>query len=215
MKRILSKSLLISVILLIPFSGCAKRAIPDTIAEVEQSWFAFEQQNITYDELKEKIAGYYVEFDHTVGDRVFLPGFQGSEDLLYKDLEGMTWDEFFVDKMGADEDWREQVQEAGLSLESSQVSVSTSVDAVLDQQMAFAWREDVVKESVRGDVCRILSSRYLFSKVDGEWKIALVQPRWGVYYLTDTDEEKALQRDVAAMHDYQDEAEYVQTITLK
>lgn len=216
MKRFLSKSLLICIALFILFSaGCAKRAIPDTIAAVEQAFFAFEQRDITYDELKEKISEYYVDFDHTVGDRVFVSDFKDSPEILYKDLEGLTWDDFFVDRMGGDKNWREQMKEIGTTIESSQVSVSTSVDAIFDQQMAFAWREDVVSGFEKGESCQIISNRYLFKKADGAWKINQVDPRWGVYWLSDDEEEIDFARNVAAMHAYQDEAGYVQSITLK
>ena len=216
MKRILSKFLLICIALLILFSvGCAKRAIPDTITAVEQAFFDFGQRDITYDELKEKISEYYVDFDHTVGDRVFAPGFKDSPEILYKDLEGLTWDDFYVGQKGADPDWREQMKELGTTIESSQVSVSTSVDAIFDQQMAFAWREDVVSGFEKGESCQIISNRYFLKKVDGDWKINQVDPRWGAYFMSDDQEEKDRARNVLAMHPYQDEAEYVQTITLK
>ena len=217
MRRILSIFTLIAMALLILFSaGCAKRSIPDTIAAVEQALFSFEQRDITYDELKETIASYYVDFDHTVGDRVFTPGFKDSEEILYKDLEGLTWDDYFVGELGADPDWREEMKAEGPTIESSQVSVSTSVDAFLDQQMAFAWREDILdgKEMPEASYL-IISNRYFFKKVDGTWKINQVDPRWGAYWMSDDQEEKDRARDVYAMHPYQDEAEYVQTIVLK
>lgn len=216
MNRILSKSLLICIALFILFSvGCARRAIPDTIAAVEQAFFAFEQRDITYDELKEKIAGYYVDFDHTVGDKFLFYPPAGGDGVLYKDLEGLTWDEFFVDQNGADENWREQWEQEGPTIESSQVSVSTSVDAVLDQQMAFAWREDVVEGFGEEKSYQIISNRYFFKQVGRTWKINQVDPRWGAYFMSDDQEEKDRARNVLAMHPYQDEAEYVQTITLK
>lgn len=216
MKRILSKSLLLSLALFILFStGCAKRAIPDTIAAVEQTWFAFEQRQITYDELKDKISGYYADFDHTVGDRVFWPKTNDSEEIFYKDLEGLTWDDFFIDRMGGDANWREQMKEEGPTITSSQVSVSTSVDAVRDQQMAFARREDVVEGFGDETSYRIISDRYFFKKVDGKWKISQVDVRTGGYWESDDDEKKELACTAYSMHPYQDEAKYVQTITLK
>ena len=216
MKRILSKSLLISTVICILFSvGCTKRAIPDTIAEVEQAFFAFEQREITYDELKEKISGYYVDFGHTMEDRVFWPKFKDSEEILYKELEGLTWDDFFVDRMGGDADWREQMKEEGPTVTSSQVSVSTSVDAVRDQQMAFAWREDAVEGFGDETSHRIISDRYFFKKVGGIWKISRVDVRTGGYWESDDEEKKDLACTVRTMHPYQDEAKYVQTITMK
>jgi|GEM_PF-2942740 len=215
MRRILSKSTLIAIALLILFSvGCAKRAIPDTIATVEQTWFAFEQREITYDELKEKISGYYADFDQTVGEKVFWPGFKDSKEILYKELAGLTWDDFFIDRMGGDADWREQMKEEGQTVTSSQVSVSTSVDAVRDQQMAFAWREDTVEGRMPNTSLMIFSNRYFFSKVKGQWKIDRIDLRGGGYAVSADEATRKRQREYAT-HPYQDEAEYVRTITLK
>jgi len=215
MERILSKSLLIAVVLLLLFSaGCAKRAIPDTILEVEQTWFFFREGEITYDELKEQIAGHYIDLEKTVGEEVFASSRSQNDEvtILYKDLEGLSVDEIH-DLVAA---IYESFTQAGIesTVVSSQVSVSKPMDYFLDQQMAFSWREDMVEGLFPDDTCMILSTCYYLSKVDGEWKIDRSNSIQMGYQVSDSEEEKQQQIDFATLP-YQDEAEYVQTITLK
>jgi hypothetical protein len=209
MKRILSKSMLIAVILLVLLSaGCAKSAIPDTIAEVEQTWFSFREGEITYDELKEKIADDYIDFDKTFGDEIYVQWDHPDDQrtVLYKDLEGMSLDEIAALKENLDMLGEMQVV-------SFQVSVSKSADAVRDQQIVFSWREDTVGDP-DDRTCKILSSRYFLTKEGGRWKIDRIDIRAGVYPESADEAEIERQRQIAT-HPYQDETEYVRTITLK
>lgn len=209
MKRILSKSLLIAVILLVLLSaGCAKSAIPDTIAEVEKALFSFQQYEITYDELKERVGGYYIDFDHTVGAEEFA-AHEGTT-YLYKDMAGMSLDE--SEALVAP--IYENMAEMGLALNtvSSQVSVSKPVDAILDRQLVYTWREDVV-EGILGEPARkIISTRYFLKKENGKWKIDWLDS--GGTFLHGDEEEN---EKIIGIYTFpgQDEVEYVETITLK
>jgi len=208
MKRILSKSLLIAISLFILFSiGCAKPTMPDTVAEVEKTWYAFEQRKITYDKMKDRIAGYYIDFDQTVGEEVFMEWKHADDEgkILYKELEGMPLKEIKDLAGSASNDFKPS---------SSQVSVSKPMDYYLDQQMVFAWRKAIVEDLFPDETCMIRSTCYYFTEVDGEWKIGSSETMGAIYQVTDPEEKIQMQIDVATMP-YQDEAEYVQTITLK
>jgi len=193
--------------LIIFSAGCAKRAIPDTIAVVEQTWFSFREGEITYDDLKEKIADYYIDFDQKYGDEVFLQWNHKDDQgtVLYKDLEGMSLREIAALRKRPDFE---------MEVVSSQVSVSAPVDAVRDQQLVFSWREDTVEGLYPEGTCMIASTKYLLSKVEGIWKIDTLVLIGSGYRLTDDEEEIEIRRSYA-LFAYQDEADYVQTITLK
>lgn len=208
MERVLSKSMLIAIALLIVFSaGCAKRTIPNTIAEVERSLFAFQQYEITYDELKEQIGDYYIDFDHTVGENEFAG--HDETTYLYKDLAGMSLEEIhaIVDPI------YESFAEMGLDLtvSSSQVSISAPEDAMANRQLVYTWREDIIENFNDGPATKVTSTRYFFTEADGEWKIDWLDS--GECYLTG-DEERDAQMLANITFD-ENEGEYTETITLK
>lgn len=55
----------------------------------------------------------------------------------------------------------------------------------------------------------------IFLRKGGVCKINQVDSRWGAYWMSDDQEEKDRACDVLAMHPYQNETEYVETIVLK
>mgnify|MGYP000362660311 CR=1 FL=1 len=208
MRRILSKSLLIAIILYVLISaGCVKRAIPDMVAEAERALFAFQEYEITYDELKERIGGYYIDFDHTVGEEAFA-GYEGKT-YLNKDMEGMSLEE--INALVAP--IYENFEELGIkfTVASAQVSISEPEDAMADWQLVYTWREDVIEEFNNGPVTRIVSTRYFLSKTDGKWRIDWVDAR-GCVLSGDEERDELLLEDISFI---ENEGEYRETITLK
>mgnify|MGYP000265355507 CR=1 FL=1 len=178
------------------------------IAEVEQAWFSFREGAITYDDLKEKIAGYYIDFDQKYGDEVFVQWNHKDDQgtVLYQDLEGMSLREIAA--------LRAKPSIGQMDVVSSHVSISRPMDAVRDQQMAFAWREDTVEGRMPNTTLMIFSNRYFFTKVKGQCKIDRIDLRGGGYEVSADEATIERQREYAT-HPYQDETEYIQTITLK
>lgn len=210
MKRILSKSPLIAMILLmLLFTGCAKRAIPDTIADVERAMHAFRSGEITYDELNDTIADYYIDFDHTVGEETFLYELgQDETPILYKDLEGLS-----LEETNALLDAQYKDLPGGKPPKvSSQVSISKPVDAMIAQQLVYTWREDTIEGFQSDTTRRVMSTRYFLTQKDGAWKIDWLNSLGGPLLGDEKKDQKLI--DVVTFP-YQDEAEYIKTIILK